>query len=413
MVAFIGPTTFADIFYLVYAVPNMLRRLLGEGALTSALIPVFKSVETEDGAEEARKFASRVITLQVVATSAFTLLVIAGCVALWLFSEENSLGRVYAEYTAAIVPYAIFICAAALFGALLNTRGVYFVPPLMQTLINLVWIAASVVAGLVVGARYGLLGLSLSIVAACAVGAWLLWRLLAMKGVRVSLTLSEKLKTARMKGFLRMFGITLIGVASYPVNLLADRFMAQFIVNEEGAVTCLYQGDRLMQVPFGVLAVSIGTVALAELSKVAADKRRFFAGFTRAMRLSLFLAVPMAAVMALLSTQIVDLTLNYGEFANLERIRALDRTSLALLCYSLGLPGYFAVTCLTRSYFARQEMLTPVKVSWWMVALNIGLNILLLWLTDRRGGARPFLGCRRSAERNAALHHHGLQMALD
>ena len=118
MVYFIGPGKFADIFYLVYRIPNLIRRLLGEGALTSALLPVFKAVEREDGEEEARRFASRVVSLQILITTAFSILIILGCLGIWLLSDSDSVARVYAELTAAVIPYAIFICAAALFGAL-------------------------------------------------------------------------------------------------------------------------------------------------------------------------------------------------------------------------------------------------------------------------------------------------------
>ncbi len=285
LVALIGPSRLTDIFYFVYALPNMIRRVLGEGALVSAFLPAFTKIERENGTEAATDFASRVLYWQGVATGGFALLITLVLSAVWLLSEPGSYAGVYAEYGLVLAPYAFVICAVALLGAILNSRGIFFIPLSVQTVMNMVWIVVVLAVAFTIGPRHGLTLVGAGVVIACGLAVWYMARLAAAKGVTVRWTRGGGL-TPEFRSFLGKFMLTLVGVASYPINLFADRLMAEFVVLREGAVTFLYQGDRLMQVPLGVIGLSIGSVALAALSAAAADHRRFHVLFSKTMTLA-------------------------------------------------------------------------------------------------------------------------------
>lgn len=377
--AYIGPTRFSDIFLLAYTVPNLLRRLLGEGSFASAFLPVLSKVERESGLDEARRFTSKVMAVQSIISIAYTLLIMVCCLFFFYFGNEEQ--AIYAEYIGIMAPYSIFICACAILSAVLNIRGVYFIPAIVQVIMNISWIVFVLIAAFVLDTRFGLNVLGLSVVLSCAFAAWLLLRKAKKTGFEVDIHLFGHRHVPALKGFLSKYFLTIFGVAAFQINVLIDRLMAQFIVADEGSMTVLYQGERLMQYPLGLLAVAIGTVALSELSRVADNKRRFFFYFHKAMKLSFFLSIMMTVLFCLLSVQVVDLALNWGEFARNQNINALGRTSLVLLCYSAGFPAYFLLTVLTRTFYSMQDMASPVRIGGWMVLLNFLLNLLFLWVT--------------------------------
>jgi putative peptidoglycan lipid II flippase len=269
----------------------------------------------------------------------------------------------------------------AVLGGLLNTRRVYFLPLSIQTWMNLVWIAAVIGVAFTIGPEHGLTVVGASVVLACAIGVWVLLVKARKLGIPISLR-TDGFRDPAFKEFLGKFLLTLIGVASYPFNLLCDRLIAQFIVGKEGAVTFLYQGDRLMQVPLGVIAMSVGAVALAEMSAKPDDHERFHSLFTRTMTISFFTALPVVGVFCLLAPQIVDLSLNWLQFSKIPHLDPLTRTANVLICYSFAMPAFFVNTALTRAFYAQGDMWTPVRLTWWMFAANIVLNFLLLLFTS-------------------------------
>ncbi len=382
--ALVGPSRLSDIFIFCYTIPNLLRRFFGEGTFASAFVPVLSELEREKGVEAARRFASRVLGVQGLITGAFTVLAGGGAFAAALLSPPGSDARLYGAYLGVMAPYAVFICAAALLGAALNTRGVFFLPPAVQVIMNITWIGFTFVAAWVTGIRWGLFVLGGALVAACAFGAWLLWKKAAAEGFRITPVFRGPAEG--LGKFFSKYFLTIFGVAAFQLNVFMDRVMAQFLVAEDGALTVLYQGERMMQYPIGVLAVAIGTAALAKMSAWAHRRDRFALYYHRAMGLSFFLSLLAAGVFGLLSTEAVDLALNWGAFRHAASMDALARASRVLAFYAAGYPAYFALNVLTKAFYSMQDMRTPVQVGGWMVVANFALNLLFLRFTPLAEG---------------------------
>ncbi len=376
---FIGPTHLSDVFNFAYMLPNFLRRFLGEGAFASAFTPVMTDIERVKGTDAARVFTSRVMAFQSIITISLTFIAIGVCACLVFFGGDEI--ALYGEYIGVLAPYSIFICAAALLGAVLNAKGIFFLPNFVQVIMNVSWIAFVFIAAFLLDIRFGLTILGVSVVLSCAFAVWLLWRKCSQIGFKINMRLFGHPQIPEFKGFVTKYIATVIGVGAFQVNMLADRLMAQFLVLDEGSLTVLYQGERLMQYPFGLIGMSIAAVVIAELSRNAHDDRRYFVSFHKATRLSFFLAIMMTGIFCILADQAVDLTLNWGAFARTTHIDALSRTSMVLFCYGIGYPATFMLLVVNRSFYAKKDMLTPVKVGGWMIALNFTLNLLFLWVT--------------------------------
>ncbi|MFA4986225.1 MAG: murein biosynthesis integral membrane protein MurJ [Candidatus Brocadiia bacterium] len=380
--ALIGPTQFSDIFLFVYTIPNLMRRLLGEGAIASAFVPLFNSVEKQSGIEEARKLSSTIYTLQTMITTAFTVLTMLVCIIIRFTAPPDSTIVIYAEYLAVLAPYAVFICADAFLASLLNARRIYFLPNMVQVIINVFWLGLTFVAVWAFQPRYGLTVLGGGVVAVCAYTVWMLAARAKKEGVAVEFTLRHLKTTPALQGFFARYWLVILGSASYTINVLIDRLFVQFLVPGEGAMTIFYQGERLMQLPLGVLAVSVGTVALTELSKSVFEEDKFRDNFTRLMRIAGFLAIPTTVVMVMLAVPLVDFSLNYGKFAAASAdLHALSRAANVLICYMVGLPAFFLMQVLTKVYFSINELKITVRVSTWMIVFNVVANIAVLRYT--------------------------------
>lgn len=376
--AALGTSLWNSAFILAFTLPNLFRRLLGEGALTSALVPVFSDVLNKQGLSGAFYFFNQVLlrlllTLALIVTVGSGFLVWASGRA-WL-PERWVLG---AELAVWLLPYMLFICLAAIISAGLNLVGRFAVAASTPILLN-----AAMIGALLLGQWYAadsralvywlcggvLLGGALQLV----VPAIDLMR----QGWRPKI---ERRGGAELTELWQLFLPGLMGAAILQVNILVSRVLAHSL--DESAVSVLYLASRLMELPLGVFTIAVATVFFPLLARARSegDHAGFAAAFLRGMRLIIGIALPAGVGLAVLGEPILDLLFLWGAFERADVIATLP----LLMIYGLGLPFYSAATFATRGLHAVKDMRTPVRVA----GLCLLINLLAgLWLMQIFGAA--------------------------
>ena len=371
-----GTGSALDMFVLAFTIPNLFRRLFGEGALSAAFIPVFSGEVADPQRDENRLFAA-VITALAALLGVITLAGWAACAAALLFLPLSEDWRLFCVLLAIMLPYLPLICLTAVQGAALNVKGHFFVPALAPVLMNVCWILAA----WLFGDRFGVKALSVGVV----VSGILQYAAQVPLVLRFRLRLRPlwDLTQPGLRRVVRLMLPVAFGLGLYQVNVLVDRLMAQFCVPEERAISVLYFGNHLMQFPLGVLGMALATAVFPAYSRLSAegDREGLMHTVNFALRTMLFMALPCMAVMIALRVPIVQVLFERKEFT----AAATLRTARVLLYYGVGLWAFCGIHVLARAFYAQQDMRTPVRIAVMMVGLNVALNLILVWPMQEAG----------------------------
>jgi len=373
--AFLGAGPVADAFFIANRLPNLFRRLFGEGAFNSAFVPVFSGLLTTEGEDVARGFAE-----EAAAALAFWLvaLTIAGEIfmpaALHViaagFSRDPAKFALTVTLSRIAFPYLVLICLAALLSGVLNALDRFIAAAAAPLLYNAFAIAAMfALAPFVPTVGHALAwGVSLSGVAQLVLLYWAVWR----AGLR--LHLPRPRMTPRMRLLMRRMAPGLVGAGITQLNLTMDVFIGSLL--PAGSVSLLYYADRINQLPLGVLGTAVGTALLPLLSRQVAADQRDEARDTqnRAIEYALVLTLPAAFALAILADPILQVLFARGAFSHHDA--ALSAQSLA--AYAAGLPAFVLVKVLSPGFFARGDTSTPVRLGMFVLALNFALNLALM-----------------------------------
>ena len=365
----------SDAFFVAFRIPNLLRRLLAEGSLTIAFIPVFTEYLTARGREEAFSMARSAIRLVSVLLVITALLgvalspLIVRIIAPGFADAPAKLGLTI-TLTRVMFPYIFFIGLAALFMGILNVLGHFAAPALAPVLLNIAIIAslfclspfmAEPVMGLAVGVMVGgILQLALQVPFLVKQGFYF-WG-------------QAKLYHPGLARVGRLMGPTVFGAAVYQINILVGTLLASLL--PEGSVSYLYYADRLVQFPLGIFAIATATAVLPSLSRQAAaeDYGALQDTFAYALNLVFFITVPAMVGLIVLREPIVAVLFKRGAFdAQTTRL-----TAYALLYYAVGLWAFSAVRIVVSTFYALQDTKTPVQTAALSVGANIVLGILLM-----------------------------------
>lgn len=370
---FFGASALASAFVTAFTLPNLFRRLLGEGALTAALIPTLSEEVEENGRAGAFALVNRVASWLLVVTVALVLLLIGALAVLRAMPDLEPRWYLGARLAQILFPYMIVICLAAVFGAVLNLIGEYAVPALTA-----VWLNLSILIGLGLGGwllaetpaermKWLCGAILFGGLMQVSVPAAVLWR----RGWRPRFDLGTE---GRFGMLLRLMAPGVFGAAIFQVNILVSRGLA-FALNESAA-TLLYLANRLMEVPLGVFTIAISTVAFPVMSRLVARGEIEAMGeeFRRSILLAMHVALPAAVGLAVLGRPIVGLLFERGAFGAADT----DAIVPVLWIFCAGLPFYSYATLVTRAYHAMKDMATPVRVAGGAFVLNLVLSLLLM-----------------------------------
>jgi putative peptidoglycan lipid II flippase len=390
-----------DAYIVAFRIPNLVRDLFAEGAMSAAFVPTFTRTLSLDGRERAWRLGNMVINALVLATLA---VVVLGMVFAWPIT--TAFAAKYASVpgkldltvmlTRIMFPFLTMVALAAALMGMLNSLHRFFVPAFSPAMFNVGSILCTI--GLV--PVMPLVGLPTIVAPAIGVlvggllQAGIQWPTLRAEGFRYQPALD--VRDPGLRQVLALMGPGVIGLAAVQINLLVNTILASG--EGTGAVSCLGYAFRLMYMPIGLFGVSIATASIPTLSRQAARENlvEMRATISRGLRLMLMLNVPATVGLIALATPIVALIFERGQFSSVDTAN----TAAALMFYAPGLVGYSAVKMAVPSLYALKDSRTPVMVSMATVALNAVLNIALVQVLSFKGLA---LGTAISAICNAAI----------
>lgn len=378
----IGAGIAQSAFTLAFAVPNMARKLFGEGALTAAFVPVFKEEVENSSIEKAAALARAVMTTVMLMLCAILAVAICSLELFVKFREVFAIAdterfRLTVRLVETLLPYMLFICGAAFGMGVLNALGRFKSSSAMPCLLNVCWIAA---LGWIafypeMPADQRIQRVAVAILAAGALQMAFMFRMMARAGVAPLLSFSGW-RDAKVVKVWRNIGVGALGAGAIQLNYLLDQLLAQLA--SPWAAGVIGYAERLMDLPLGVIGVAFGTVLLPTFAGLFA--KNDIDGARGALSSSLislsYMMVPAAVGLFLLAGEVTGVVYEGGEFD----AAATMRVSRALGVYSLGL-GFFSFQKVMVPWFhAQSDMKTPLKVSLATVGLNASLNILAVWL---------------------------------
>jgi putative peptidoglycan lipid II flippase len=386
----LGTSPVADSFILAFRIPNMIRRMTGEGALGASFIPVFTGYLRGKSQRESWAFAQRMfwdiaLILAVVA--------ILGCV----FSKQvigifTLMGVSHVHWDLAvylnriIFPCIFFLGLAALASAILHSFQRFALAASTGVLFNIVVIVSSlaiVYRPVMRWAPEAYRTPAVALAAGILVGSFvqLAIQVPALRKLGMNFRPNVNFQDAGVRKTGRLMAPIFLGTGVFQVNFFVDTIFATSSRMPTGSITSLYVSDRVMELVLGVYAMALSTVILPAMSHLVAEgkheemKRTF--GF--ALRIVSFITIPAAIGLVLLRVPITQVLFQHGEFG----ARSTALTSHALLFYSLGLPAFAAIKLITPMYYSTHDTMTPTKVGIYTLALHVGLNVVLLFAFGR------------------------------
>jgi len=391
-----------DAFFVAFKLPNLLRRLFAEGAFSQAFVPIFAEYKNRRGEQEARLLVDRVAAVLALALFVVALIgVLAAPLIIYVtapgFAATPDKFGLTVDLLRITFPYIFFISLTALAGGILNTYSRFSVPAITPVLLNLSFIGFALWGAPYFDPPVTALAWAVFVggVAQLALQVPFLARLGLLPRFRLDF------RDEGVRRILRQMGPAVFGVSIGQVSLVINMIFASFLVT--GSVSWLYYADRLMEFPIGLLGVALGTILLPSLSRHYADRspQEYSGLLDWGLRLTLLLAAPAAAALALLAVPLVATLFHYGAFDAAD----VFATRRAVLAYSLGLIGLVMVKVLAPGFYARQDIRTPVKIAIVTLALTQVMNFAFIWPLQHAGLA---LAIGLGACINAALLLRGL-----
>lgn len=385
MAGIFGASGVNDAFNLAFLLPNLTRRLFGEGALSSVFVPVFSERLATGRKEAAFRTASVLLNRLALLLFVISLAFVGGSYALQLLGGLQAERVLTLKLANWMIFYCVLINIAAVLMSILNSLGHFFAGAFSPVLLNVCMILGCTVALDWLGSDLE----SRIFVQALAVLAGGMLQLLLLlppaftRGFQYTPTVDSQDEGYReiVTGFVP----TILNVALFQVNLLLDQLIATFLIPEPGPVTMLAYGNRLIQLPWAIFSLSVATAALPMLSRYWAENKKedFARGLSTAVRNTLYLAVPSAVGLCLLSTDLTRLFYGTGEFMKNDG-EAVIRTGRVVFYFSLGLCFYSLNAILARSIYATKDTRTPTKAAAIAVAVNLALNLIFVLGTDMK-----------------------------
>jgi putative peptidoglycan lipid II flippase len=396
-----------DAFNVAFRVPNLVRDLFAEGAMTAAFVPTFTRTLHTRGREAAWRLGNLVINALVVVTGVIVVLgivfaepitraIASGSIlevtlrllglgahagAIEGFAAVPGKMELTTQLTQIMMPFLTTVAVAVAVMGMLNALHCFFVPALSPAMFNVATILCAVLLVPVMPS------LGLPPIAAIAIGTVLggigqiavQWPQLRSEGFRYRPILD--FRDPDVREILRLMGPATLGLAAVQINVVINTSLAT--TEPQGAVSWLQYAFRLMYLPIGLFGVSIATASLPDLSKhaAAADHDAMRRTISTALRMMLMLNVPATIGLIVLAQPIVELVLEYRRFTPYDT----TATAAALMFYAPGLVGYSAVKIASPSFYSLGDSRTPAVVSVMSIGVNLALNLMLVRVMGYRG----------------------------
>ncbi len=367
-----GAGMMTDAFFVAFKIPNLLRRMFAEGAFSQAFVPILAEYKNRLGHDATKTLVDQVATALTLVLVIIALLGIFG--APWVayisapgFRADGEKFQLTVTLLRITFPYIVFISLVALAAGILNTHSKFSVPAFAPVLLNVAMIAAALWIAPYVNPPVLALGWGVALGGVLQ----LAWMLPHLKRLDLLPRPTTQFNDPGVRRIARLMAPALLGVSVAQISLLINTIFASFLAT--GSVSWLYYADRLMEFPAGMLGVALGTILLPSLAKHYADDSpaEYSKLLDWGLRLTLLLAFPASAALAVLAVPLITTLFHYGAFTALD----VSMTQRALLAYSLGLLGLILVKVLAPGFYARQNIKTPVKVAIFTLVMTQLMNL--------------------------------------
>ncbi len=392
----LGGDAIASAWGLAFAIPNTFRRLLGEGALGTALIPLISETDAKSGPEQVRRELGIVfsvlslilaLVVAVVAGGALGLrrLALTGSVQEFLPVLASERVQLALMILPLLMPYAFFICLVGAIGAVLNTRKIFVLPALGALLLNFF-----LIGGLYAAFRRGLAGtelvgflefLSVLVLISGAIQLALMLLLLWKAGRFPAMSRKAFRESGILGRLWRLVLPGMIGGAALQISFLVDRALA--ICLGPKAVPALNYVDRIIDLPIGIYAIALGSVLTATMSRAAArgNLDEISHDLTFSLRHVYFLCVPMAVGVIFFWEPMIRILCLGGNYTEEDLMAA----RMVAIFYGAGIPAFCSIKVLLAPFNARKMMMTTLRYSLIAIGCNIVLNLILMWHLKQGG----------------------------
>lgn len=369
----LGAGRLSDIFLAAFKLPNLFRDLLGEGALSAIFIPMYTDSKKDES------FARNVFSWLMVVLLGITILFeIFMPLIVWILAPGFDATPGKMEMTVLIsrimFVYVIFICGAAFLSAILNAFSKFVLAAFMPVLLNIMLIIALLIA-MFFGSEHVLYLMSGTVVISGIIQFSVLW--FRIRRHHFGLHLVVPKWTPGISRMFKRLGVSIVGSGFYQITIIIGTLVASF---QSGAVSWLYYSDRIVQLPFAMIGLAVGTVLMSSISNALAEKnmRSVYIQQNSSMRRSLMLTLPCVAGLFVLAEPIIQYLFQYGAWTS----ESTHAVATAIMIQVFVLPAMVVSQIYSKTLYASQDVKTPVKTS--MISLGVAAALYL--------GLFPFVG---------------------
>lgn len=388
-----------DAFVMAFRIPNLLRDLFAEGALSSAFVTVFSDYQITKSEKEAFRLSNLVATLLIVVLGVLVVLgiIFAPQVVSVIapgYTDDPEKFALTVKLTRILMPFILLVALAAQAMGILNARDQFGIPALSSAFFNIGSLLGGVafailftdptlsnpVGSVLANPTVGIVGMAYGVLIGGFLQYVVQWPSLRRAGFRYRPMLS--FRDPGVRRILKLMGPAVIGGAAVQVNVFVNSNFASNIPGD-GPVKWLDCAFRFMQFPIGVFGVAIAIATLPAISRSAAVEHmeRFRATLAGSIRLAFLLTIPSAVGLAVLSRPIIELIYEWGNFTSTDT----DHTAAVLAFYAIGLSGYSATKILVPAFYAISDARTPMRISLLSIAINFVMNWSLVGILQERG----------------------------
>ncbi len=371
----LGASIFADAFFVAFRIPNLLRSLVAEGALTSAFTPVFSSA-LADNKERAKATFRRVTGFLLIITSVLTLLIIgfAPEVVRLLapgFGASQEKLELCISLTRIMAPYIACVSVIAMLNAALNTLGIFGASAWAQVTMNITLIIGALIA-MPCTLETATVILSLSVLVGGLVQ--IVAQIPACRRGDLPLLPSFRVLSRDVADVIRLMIPATVGASVYQITIFVGTLLASLLPT--GSVSWLFYADRVAQFPIGIFSIALASVLLPALANASAnaDTKTFSRNLSDSLRFTNFCIIPMAVGIWALALPITRLLFERGAFSYDSALK----TSYALRALSIGLWASSCHSMLVRAFIARKDTITPTAIGVCSLAINVCASLILM-----------------------------------
>lgn len=390
---FIGGGAVMSAWVIAFRIPNTFRRFFGEGASSQALIPMMEHIIQREGIDNAKNdfgtiFASLGIVLSIIS-------ILIGAISAIVSPYFAHIDRIHITLCILpiLMPYTIFICLSGICSGILNLFGKFFLPALSSVTLNIFIIIILLIF------NYNSPGLLIKQVSWAVLFSGLIQLIIMFYLLKKSGFLPNKfvpglLKNKAIKEFISLAIPGFIGAAAVQINTLVDSFIAIYLGNY--AAPALYYSERIIYLPLGIFAVSIGNASLVTMTNYFVNNKikELYSSLIYGINQILYITIPILTIFIIYRFEIISLIFSGDKFGAVE----INETAWAMLFYSFGIPAFALVKVIVSAFYAQKKMKTPVKIALTCVVVNFCLNITLMHSMKQGGIAlattiSSFLNC--------------------